>query len=80
MKTEKVETRLDMVEKEMKASEKFLDKTRRDLMAEVEALKVEVATLRLFIERRHPVVKDELDKVRKEIIEEMGAPSKRRAA
>lgn len=80
MKTEKVETRLDMIEKEMKASEKYMDKTKRDLMAEVEALKVEVATLRLFIERRHPVVKDELDKVRKEVIEEMGAPGKRRAA
>jgi len=83
MKQEKVETRLDMLEKETKASGKYLDKLKMDLMGEIEGLKVEVATLRLFIERRHPVVKEELDKVRKEVIEGMGnapATGKKRAA
>ncbi len=80
MKPEKVETRLDRLESEIRASGGYMEKVRMDLLGEIEWLKVEVGTLRRFIERRHPVVKEELDKVRKELVEEMGSAVKRRAA
>lgn len=80
MKPEEIEARFAMIERELQVSGDTLDKLKVDLMADVEALKIDSEAVKRLIKRINPEHYYELMKIREEVAREFESTNKKRAA
>ena len=71
-----IQQRFHLLEKQIEAAVSLFQDTKLDLLSAIETLRIEIETLKIFLERRNPELKSLYSQLKDEAVEKMNPEKK----